>query len=220
MEKQKMYWKKVYESMSSCKVSYDLWLDKHKDLLESSKHLPIIDLGCGIGNNTLYLLERGFKIISCDFCQEALDKLSKNSGNVDTRCFDMKDGLPFKDECSKIVISDLSLHYFTWEKTKEILNEISRVLTKEGALLCRVNSLHDINYGAGDGLKIESNYYNIDGKLKRFFDESDVFKLFREWNITYHKETEINRYDKLKIAWEICAYKTNKNEIVYGIKIR
>ncbi len=40
----------------------------------------------------------------------------------------MSKGLPFADNLTDIIISDLSLHYFTEQKTFEILEEIKRVL--------------------------------------------------------------------------------------------
>ena len=149
MNLQKEYWNKIYESILNQKPKYDLWLDKYESIIINSKDTPIIDLGCGFGNDTLYLRERGYEVISCDFSEKALKRLSNFIDDLDTRCFDLKDGLPFENNCAKVVISDLSLHYFTWNETQKILNEINRALTVNGVLLCRVNSTKDINYGVG-----------------------------------------------------------------------
>lgn len=207
MNLQKEYWDKVYESVSDREANGALWLDKYEDILAKSKSIPIIDLGCGLGNDTFYLKKRGYEVISCDFSENALKKLSSSIDNLKVKCFDMKDGLPFEDNCAKIVVSDLSLHYFTWNETQNILKEINRILMDKGVLLCRVNSINDINYGVGQGIKIEENYYNIEGKLKRFFNEAQLRELFNNWDIQYIKETEINRYKLKKIAWEISAEK-------------
>lgn len=203
MNLQKDYWNRIYGSNSDRKPKYDLWLDKYKNILIESKDIPIIDLGCGSGNDTLYLKERGYEVISCDFSEKALESISGFFDNLNVKCFDLKDGLPFKDNFAKIIISDLSLHYFQWAETEKILKEISRVLMKEGVLLCRVNSTNDTNYGAGQGLKIEENFYNIDGKLKRFFNEVQLRELFKGWDIQYINETEIDRYSSKKVLWEI-----------------
>jgi SAM-dependent methyltransferase len=203
MNLQKDYWNKIYGSNSDRKPKYDLWLDKYKNILIGSKDTPIIDLGCGSGNDTLYLKERGYEVISCDFSEKALERLSGFFDNLSVKCFDLRGGLPFEDNFAKIIISDLSLHYFQWVETEKILKEISRVLMKEGVLLCRVNSTNDINYGAGQGVKIEENFYNIDGKLKRFFNEVQLRELFKEWDIQYINETEIDRYNSKKVLWEI-----------------
>jgi SAM-dependent methyltransferase len=207
MNLQKEYWNKIYESISNGKPKYDLWLDKYENILINSRNIPIIDLGCGFGNDTLYLKERGYEVISCDFSEEVLKRLSNVIDNLNVKCFDLRNGLPFEDNCAKVVISDLSLHYFMWDDTNKIVKEINRVLMSDGALLCRVNSTNDTNYGAGKGIEIEENFYNIDGKLKRFFNEAKLRELFKDWDIQFINETEINRYKMKKTAWEISLKK-------------
>lgn len=46
----------------------------------------------------------------------------------------MSKGLPFADNLTNIIISDLSLHYFTEQKTFEILGEIKRVLKQNRSI--------------------------------------------------------------------------------------
>jgi SAM-dependent methyltransferase len=67
----KEYWDEDH-SKSDSRLVYDNWLDKYEKLLSKSNDVPIIDLGCGQGNNTLYLFERNYKVISCDISSEAL----------------------------------------------------------------------------------------------------------------------------------------------------
>lgn len=207
MNDPKLYWNKKYKASLEQKVLYDLWLDKYEDLLNTSKDIPIVDLGCGLGNDTLYLDKRGYKIISCDYSEEALKRLGRSIDNPVTKLFDMKNGLPFESESIKIIIADLSLHYFSWIETKKIINEIKRVLTKDGFLLLRVNSVKDTNYGAGQGILLEKNYYNIDGNLKRFFDKEQLEELFIDWEVYYIHEYEMNRYIHSKVLWEMAVKK-------------
>lgn len=61
--------------------AYDLWLDEYKDILEQNKKNTILDLGCGIGADTLYMLERGYDVLSCDFSNEALKSIQDNIPN-------------------------------------------------------------------------------------------------------------------------------------------
>jgi SAM-dependent methyltransferase len=207
MNDPKLYWNKKYKASLEQKVLYDLWLDKYEDLLNASKDIPIVDLGCGLGNDTLYLDKRGYKIISCDYSEEALKRLGRSIDNPVTKLFNIKNGLPFESESIKIIIADLSLHYFSWIETKKIINEIKRVLTKDGFLLLRVNSVKDTNYGAGQGILLEKNYYNIDGNLKRFFDKEQLEELFIDWEVYYIHEYEMNRYIHSKVLWEMAVKK-------------
>lgn len=59
------------------KPVYDLWLDEYKNILEENRNNEILDLGSGIGANTLYLIERGYKVLSCDFSNNALRNIKK-----------------------------------------------------------------------------------------------------------------------------------------------
>jgi SAM-dependent methyltransferase len=207
MNDQKLYWNKQFLASGNKRVTYDLWLDKYEDILKSSKDTPIIDLGCGLGNDTMYLHERHYEVISCDYSEEALKKLGLFINNPITKLFDMKNGLPFETESVKVIIADLSLHYFSWAETKKIVNEIKRVLKEDGFLLVRVNSVRDANYGAGKGIMIEKNYYNIDGNFKRFFDKEQLEELFVDWEVKYINEYEMNRYISSKILWEMAVKK-------------
>ncbi len=205
MSSQNKYWNELYQHQGNEKPAYDLWLDKYAAILAESKSIPIIDLGCGFGNDTLYLHERGYSVISCDFSREALKRLEYFIDKPVTLLFDMKERLPFENQSAKIVIADLSLHYFSWQETLEIVAEIKRVLKKDGYLLARVNSVKDTNYGAAQGVVIEENYYDVDGKFKRFFNKVQLEELFRAWEVKYINEYEMGRYTNAKILWELAV---------------
>ena len=205
VNEQNIYWDQRFRVEGHEKPVYDLWLDKYAAILADSRAVPIIDLGCGFGNDTLYLHERGYSVISCDYSSEALKRLEFFIDKPVTRLFDMKEGLPFKERSAQIVIADLSLHYFGWLDTRKIVAEIGRVLVSGGHLLARVNSVKDKNYGANQGRLIEENYYNVDGKLKRFFDKVQLDDLFQTWEVKYMNEYEMGRYENANILWEIAV---------------
>lgn len=207
MNKQKEYWNKAITSIDNLKPKYDLWLDKYILLIDSHKDSDIIDLGCGWGDNTLYLIEHGYSVIACDFSEEALKYVRKFVPNAKTLNFDMLNGLPFKAESINNVIADLSLHYFYWDDTVKIVNDIYRILTKDGHLFCRVNSTKDENYNALQGDKIEENYYLIDGCTKRSFDKKSLEYLFKSWKILNIEEYTANKYHKPKVLWEVALSK-------------
>ena len=100
------------------------------------------------------------------------------------------------DNSFDVVIADLSLHYFREEDTFKILNDIKRILTNDGYLIFRVNSINDVNHGAGEGNEIEHHLYETsDKRLKRFFDEEDVKHFFKDFDIKYLNEEVMTRYE-------------------------
>ena len=116
----------------------------------------------------------------------------------------MSKGLPFEDNLTDIIIGDLSLHYFTEQQTFKILDEIKRVLKPNGLLLFRVNSVKDVNYGAGEGKELEPHLYETDdGLYKRFFDAEDIEKFFSSWEKLYMREETLGRYGSEKILWRV-----------------
>lgn len=186
---------------------YDLWLDEYKDILEQNKDKEILDLGCGIGADTFYLLERGYNVLSCDFSNEALKSIQDNIPNSKTLYLDMRKEFPIEDDSYSLIIADLSLHYFDNETTIQIMNEIKRILKQDGMLLSRVASVNDFNFGAGVGEELEKNYYFEGDYTKRFFDLDDVNKYFGIIGSVEAEETQMTRdeaeYSKPKVLYKI-----------------
>ena len=194
-DKSLLYWDELHKNYNRNDIKFDDWLDKFSNIIDDCT-TPILDLGCGSGNDTLYLINKGKKVISCDQSSNAIENINKNFPEVyDTKCFDMLDGMPFKDNSFDIIIADLCLHYFRENDTFRILNEIKRILNTNGYLIFRVNSINDVNHGAGEGNEIEHHLYETsDSRLKRFFDEEDIRYFFKEFNIEYLNEEIMTRY--------------------------
>ena len=160
------------------KPKYDEWLEEFESII-ANVETEIVDLGCGVtGNNTLYLLEKGKQVISCDFAEEALNVIKTIKGSK-TLLFDMLNTFPFEDNSTELVIADLSLHYFKEEDTKRIISEIKRILKPNGYLFFRVNSTNSTEYKKiidRRDEEIESNLFFSKNMEKRFFDEKDINK--------------------------------------------
>ena len=206
MNKYKEIWNKLHKEFAIKNAhKYDDWLVKYDDVIKTTK-LDIIDLGCGSSaNNTIYLLEKGKSVVSCDFSEEAIDVI-KNINGSKTKLFDMLDGLPFEDNFSDIVIADLSLHYFNEENTFRVLNEIKRVLTSRGYMFVRLNSTSSIEFkqliecGVEE---IEEHFFYANNMEKRFFSDDDIKKYFDGWEIVEMVEENMTRWSDNKIVWKV-----------------
>lgn len=202
------YWDGIHAYKERSDIKTDDWLYRFDDIITACNS-PVLDLGCGGGNDTLYLIERGKKVISCDQSPKAIQGIIKNFPDVyDVRCFNMLDGFPFEDEAFEIVIADLCLHYFTEDDTRNILNEINRILVNGGHLIFRVNSMNDINHGAGQGKEIEHHLFETESHtIKRFFNEDDIRDFFKDFEIEFLNEEIMTRYSLEKRLFTGCVRK-------------
>ncbi|MGG4095334.1 class I SAM-dependent methyltransferase [Paenibacillus lautus] len=209
MKSLKEYWNHSFQR-PNMKPTYDNWLDKYsKEFNEAN--MRIIDLGCGIGNNSLYLSERGFNPIACDISEEALRKLKGSIPDCATHCFDMSEAIPFDKGSIDILIADLSLHYFDEDTTNKIINNIHSALNTKGLLLCRLNSTKEI-VNKGEVQQSQDKYlYKNEGINRRFFDQSEIERFFSKdkWEYMYIEEYELLRYQNKKVMWEIALKPSN-----------
>jgi len=203
----------VWDNWSKKRASvpaYDSWLDDYSDILNKNKNTQILDLGCGIGADTLYLIERGFDVLSCDFSSEALKSVRENIPNSKTKYLNMMEVFPFNDDSYSLIIADLSLHYFDNDTTVHIMKEIKRVLKDDGVLLARVATVDDVNFGAGVGKELEKNFYFEGAYTKRFFDQDDVDKYFGIIGKVEYSHTSMVRNEEEYL----------KPKMLYQIKVR
>lgn len=115
------------------------------------------------------------------------------------------------DESFELVIADLCIHYFREKDTIKNIDEIRRVLKDGGHLIFRVNSIHDVNHGAGKGTDIEPHLFETsDGRLKRFFDDEDAKSFFKDFHIEYLNEKIMTRYELKKRLYRGCVKKYEK----------
>ncbi len=205
------YWNGVHKEISRSDIRTDDWLDRFGDIIMNCKK-PILDLGCGTGNDTLYLIEKGRQVISCDQSENAIRNMRKNFPEVsEIKCFNMLDGLPFEKDSFELVIADLCLHYFTEADTHKLIADIRRILIPGGHLILRVNSVNDVNHGAGAGKEIERHLYETENNtIKRFFDEEDIRFFFKDYEIVYLHEEIMSRYRLKKYLYRVCCRVTEK----------
>ena len=200
------FWNGIHKNAERSSIRTDDWLDKFEEIIMASSK-PVLDLGCGGGNDTLCLVEKGREVISCDQSQNAIENIIKNFPEVkEAKCFNMLDGFPFEDDSFEVVIADLCLHYFTEKDTFAILSEIKRLLISGGHLILRVNSVNDVYHGAGEGREIEHHLYETGSMMiKRFFDEEDIKYFFKEFEIEYMHEEVMKRYEHEKFLYRVCC---------------
>ena len=197
---------------------YDGWLEKHEPIQQviHSCKTPIIEFGCGSGQNTLHLAEYGKKVVACDFSDIAIEKIKKNIPESATLKFNMKDGFPFSNNLTEVEIADLCFHYFDSYDTSFIIGEAHRILKPGGHLIIRVNSTRDTNFGSGQGKKLEENFYETRGTTKRFFDKNSLKHFFPEtdWESIIMQE-ELMGEENIRTLWNEAKKSDDKKKILW-----
>lgn len=151
----------------------------------------ILELGCGIGRDAIFFARHGNKVVATDGSDVVIDHnlTKKVSSSLRFELLDMRDTLPYKDNQFDVVYSNLSLHYYSNEKTREIIQNIGRVL-KNGGLFIFACKSYDSLHNSGE--ELESNVVaSPTGAILHFFTTDYVHTLLDEcMNIEYLDEIE------------------------------
>jgi SAM-dependent methyltransferase len=188
-------------------MTNDPWLERWLPLIaQRAGSAPILELGCGHGADTDTLTRAGHHVVALDVSEDAIDIARARVPAGEFLRGDVREPFPVADGSVGVVLASLSLHYFPWPQTEEIVTRIRCALRASGVLLCRLNSTNDHNFGASGHKQIERNYYRVKGKRKRFFDAADIARLFSAgWVVVSSEELTTLKYGKPKVAWEVVA---------------
>ncbi len=204
------YWKKRLDIEKQYDFLSDIWLDKYQDILSKVPLGMALDLGCGLGQYTEYLLNRGYDVISADISPEVLKHLKSRLPMAKTQVLDMSKSLPFEDNTFSLVFANLSIHYFDTPTTFYLLEEIRRVLKPDGYFIGSVNSDKTFVFIKDHAIKIDDNYYEDDGVKVRLFNRKQFDTFFTNFTLEALHEVSTKRWGRPKIMWEF-IYKNKKS---------
>jgi ubiquinone/menaquinone biosynthesis C-methylase UbiE len=166
------------------------------EFIQPNSH--ILDLGCGVGNDSVGFAKEGHNIIGTDFSSVVIQDNSKeykDISNLSFRVVDLSIPLEFKENSFDLVYARLSLHYFSDEVTRNIFNEIHRVLKPGGYICFMCKSVDDSIYG--EGTEIEKDMFERKGHVRHFFSEEYVKScLDNKFEIEIMKSEQKKLYDR------------------------
>ena len=120
----------------------------------------ILDLGCGLGRNSLYFYEQGFNVTAVDGSPSAIEKFEaickQKDYKIDIKLCDMH-SLLFENSTFDAVFSFHVIYHTDSKGIKKVISEIDRVLKPGGELLVTLNSKNNTSYLKNLNYKIDEN---------------------------------------------------------------
>jgi len=146
--------------------------------LKNHKVERVLDLGCGVGRHCVLLANSGFEVVGVDISKNALRMARKwvrkeKLGNVALVCAAMTN-LPLNDCCLGAVISVSVMHHAFKRNIVTAVNEVYRVLRKNGWFIANLASVTDPRYGAGQAVE-ENTFWILEAFEEKQFEELHHF---------------------------------------------
>lgn len=186
---------------------HDPWLDRWLPLLrQAAGTRPVLEIGCGSGDDTHTLVQAGCDVVAFDLDAAAAARTQARVPQARVSCQDVRAPFPLGDGEAGAIVASLTLHYFPWAETLDLVARIRRTLAPGGLFLCRLNATDDKHFGAQGHPAIEPHYFLVDGQPKRFFDRPAVDALFADgWRRLSTEHHTTRKYLRSKALWEVVA---------------
>jgi SAM-dependent methyltransferase len=186
---QRIFWDRWHETHTTAGkgTHADDALRIFVDNLRNRGRLRLLELGCGQGKQAVDLARSGYRVSAFDRSPVAIAAARHNAEEAEVKVHflehDMTQALPYQSRTFSGAFSHLSVHYFDDVKTREIFNEVARVLKPGGLFFFTARSVRDPFHGQGDWLG--RDLYCHEGHVRRFFDEEYVLKEMADWNVHF-----------------------------------
>ena len=157
---------------------------KSLKLFQNQNISKIIELGAGLGRDTIYFAKNSIHVVALDYSQSGLEainqKAKKNSlsNSITTNFFDVRKKLPFEDNSVEACYSHmLYCMALTTSELENLNNEIYRVLKPNGINIYTVRHTKDGDYK--NGIHRGEDLYEKDGFIVHFFSEKKIKSLLK-----------------------------------------
>ena len=170
-------------------------------ILREKNFSRLLELGAGLGRDTLFFGKNQIKVNAIDYSKSAIDiinskiiKLNLNK-NINTRIWDVRNKLPFEENSLEVCYSHM-LYCMALNNNQiyQLNNEIHRVLKPGGLNIYTVRNTEDGDYN--NGIERGTNLFENDGFIIHFFSKEKIKKLldgFINLKIEYFEEGKFPR---------------------------
>lgn len=174
----------------------------------------LLDIGCGLGRNSLYLAKNSFELSGFDLSERSVEltlEKAKKQG-IKLNKFVVADMLefPFEDESFDALLAFNVISHTDLEGFNKILSEIKRVLRPGGEVYFTVGSKESFWFNnpvctyvdENTRIRVEDGPEN--GIPHFYIDDNDCFKLFNDFTIVEIKNVrELTQYGNFSPHYHI-----------------
>lgn len=162
--------------------------EQFKTIFPKDGKIVGLDLGCGIGRQTILMHEFNIDGYGCDISTVAIDsakKMAKGMGfDLENRFLVLNDAtLPFVDNFFDIAISDSCLDSMYFEIARNYIKELDRVVNKYLFISLVSGETIGENYCSDD----EVNTTHEQGTIQSYYNKEKIDKLIEgsQWKIKW-----------------------------------
>ena len=176
--------------------------------------VDFLDLGCGLGRHTILFAENGFNTKAFDLSENAIQRTreyaEREKLNVEYKVGDMLD-LPYEDQSIECILCRNVISHTDTEGMKKIVEELKRVLKKEGECYFTLGSKDTWGFKQEDWPLADPNTRirmdeGPEKGIPHFYADYDLIKeLFKEFEIEQIYQVE-DFYEKEKSTYSSYHY--------------
>lgn len=157
------------------------------ELLKYKNKGDVLDLGCGEGQNILFLAKNRFKVVGIDISETAIKRcltIAKEN-KVKVKCI-LKSVLDYKiDKEYDIITTNYFLHLLNRKDGLKLIKQIKKHTKKRG-----INIISSF-FAAPP-------FYGKKNKEKFYLRKNELKRLYKGWKIKYYKEDTTKTFAKDK----------------------
>jgi len=186
------------------RIKYERWLDRWVDLLHGHKGRAL-DLGCGPGFDSSFLLGLGFDVTALDHSKVAVAISEQKNPTATHLVADIRHLREAVRGQFSVIVANLSLHYFNRIETESIFSAISQLLVEGGFFAFRVNA-YDEQGAPAD--RSSWDLITVESMPKQFFDERKIAHLLgHSLDLVSIEKRTTDRFGRRKSLFEVAALK-------------
>ncbi len=202
LDQQSQHWEKSFSNKPEMfGLEPSTSAKKALKLFQNKKINKIIEIGAGLGRDTLFFAKNSIHTTALDYSASGIQVINQKtkqenlSNYISTKLFDVREKLPFKDNsiqaCYSHMLYCMALTSIDLEKLN---NEILRILKPGGSNIYTARHTNDGDFQKG--IHRGEDLYENDGFIVHYFSEKKVYSLLNGFKNIFLEKFEEGKFPR------------------------